>query len=58
MGQIQNTVQRDNKKVGKGLAFILMKAVGEVNMQDGSVLTPVCEFQLNSVLLEYWDALL
>jgi 3-dehydroquinate synthetase len=58
VGQIQNSVQRDNKKVGKGMAFILMKAVGEVNLQEGSVLTPVCEFQLNSVLLEYWDALL
>jgi 3-dehydroquinate synthetase len=58
VGQILTGVQRDNKKIGKGMAFILMKAVGQVNMQDGSVLTPVCEFQLNDVLLEYWDALL
>lgn len=58
VGQILSSVQRDNKKVGKGMAFILMKAVGEVNLQDGSVLTPVCEYQLNRVMLEYWDALL
>jgi 3-dehydroquinate synthetase len=68
VGQIMTSVQRDNKKVGKGMAFILMKAVGEVNRQEAegqaadgqvkSVLTPVCEFQLNRVLLEYWDALL
>jgi 3-dehydroquinate synthase len=63
VGQILACVQRDNKKVGKGLAFILMKAVGQVNRQEEpgqtpSVLTPVCEFQLNSVMLEYWDALL
>lgn len=68
VGQIMTSVQRDNKKVGKGMAFILLKAVGEVNRQDAdgqqgdgqpqSVLTPVCEFQLNRVLLEYWDALL
>jgi 3-dehydroquinate synthase len=63
VGQILTSVQRDNKKVGKGMAFILMKAVGEVNRQESSgpeksVLTPVCEFQLNKVLLEYWDALL
>jgi 3-dehydroquinate synthetase len=58
VGQILSAVQRDNKKVGKGLAFILMRAVGEVNRHEGAVLTPVCEFQLNRVLLEYWDALL
>ncbi|MEO6094324.1 MAG: iron-containing alcohol dehydrogenase [Fibrobacteria bacterium] len=63
VGQILMSVQRDNKKVGKGMAFILMKAVGQVNMQEDaagvpSVLTPVCEFQLNKVMLEYWDALL
>jgi 3-dehydroquinate synthase len=58
VGQILAAAQKDNKKVGKGMAFILMKAVGEVNRQEGSVLTPVCEFQLQHVLLEYWDALL
>lgn len=63
VGQILSSVQRDNKKVGKGMAFILMKGVGEVNRQqeaseDPSVLTPVCDFQLNKVMLEYWDALL
>ena len=63
VGQILTGVQRDNKKVGKGMAFILMKGVGEVNRQEepgqpDSVLTPVCEFQLNKVLHEYWDALL
>jgi 3-dehydroquinate synthase len=58
VSQIQSGVQRDNKKVGKGMAFILMKAVGEVNRHEGGVLTPVCEFQLNRVMLEYWDALL
>ena len=63
VGQILSSVQRDNKKVGKGMAFILMKAVGQVNKQQEpgqaeSVLTPVCEFQLNRVMLEYWDALL
>ena len=52
------SVQKDNKKIGKGSAFILMKAVGEVNRHEGSVLTPVCDFQLSRVLLEYWDALL
>ena len=72
VGQILASVQRDNKKVAKGMAFILMKAVGQVNRQiepglddsnpapghSGSVLTPVCDFQLNRVMLEYWDALL
>jgi 3-dehydroquinate synthase len=63
VGQILMSVQRDNKKVGKGMAFILMKAIGQVNMQEDaaevqSVLTPVCEFQLNKVMLDYWDALL
>lgn len=58
VGQILACVQKDNKKVGKGSAFILMKAVGEVNRHEGSVLTPVCDFQLSRVMLEYWDALL
>ena len=58
VGQILAAAQKDNKKVGKGLAFILMKAVGEVNRHEGGVLTPVCEFQLQRVLYEYWDALL
>jgi 3-dehydroquinate synthase len=58
VGQILSAAQKDNKKVGKGLAFILMKAIGEVNRHEGAVLTPVCEFQLQRVLLEYWDALL
>lgn len=58
VGQILTAAQKDNKKVGKGMAFILMKAVGEVNRHEGAVLTPVCEFQLQRVLLEYWDALL
>ena len=58
VGQIQSMVQRDNKKVGKGMAFILVKAIGEVNRVEDSVLTPVCEFQLNHIMLEYWDALL
>jgi 3-dehydroquinate synthase len=58
VGQILAAAQKDNKKVGKGMAFILMKAVGEVNRYEGAVLTPVCEFQLQRVLLEYWDALL
>lgn len=58
VGQILACVQKDNKKVGKGSAFILMKAVGEVNRHEDSVLTPVCDFQLSRVMLEYWDALL
>lgn len=58
VGQILACVQKDNKKVGKGSAFILMKAVGEVNRYQDSVLTPVCDFQLSRVMLEYWDALL
>lgn len=58
VGQILAAVQKDNKKVGKNPAFILMKAVGEANRHEGGVLTPVCEFQLQRVLYEYWDALL
>jgi 3-dehydroquinate synthase len=65
VGQILASVQKDNKKVGKGLSFILMKAIGEVNRAEDpagsgspSVLTPVCDYQLNRMLLEYWDALL
>ena len=58
VAQILASVQRDNKKVGKGLAFILMKAVGEVNRHEAGVLTPVEEAQLHRVMLEYWDALL
>jgi 3-dehydroquinate synthetase len=58
VGQILACVQKDNKKVGKGSAFILMDAMGQVHRHEGSVLTPVCDFQLSKVLLEYWDALL
>ncbi len=58
VSQIIAGAQRDNKKVGKGMAFILLKAIGEVYLQEESVLTPVCEFQLNHILHEYWDALL
>jgi 3-dehydroquinate synthase len=65
VGQILASVQKDNKKIGKGLSFILMKAIGQVNRTEapegsgpGSVLTPVCDYQINRVLLEYWDALL
>jgi 3-dehydroquinate synthase len=65
VGQILASVQKDNKKIGKGLSFILMKAIGQVNRTEApsgtgaeSVLTPVCDYQLNKVLLEYWDALL
>ncbi len=58
VGQILSSVQRDNKKTGKGLAFILMRAIGEVNRHESGVLTPVCDFQLNHVMHEYWDALL
>ncbi len=58
VSQIIASTQRDNKKVGKGRAFILLKAIGEVHRQEESVLTPVCEFQLNQILHEYWDALL
>jgi 3-dehydroquinate synthetase len=58
VAQILTSVQRDNKKVGKGMAFVLVKAIGVVNRHEEGVLTPVCEFQLNRVMLEYWDALL
>lgn len=58
VGQILACVQKDNKKIGKGSAFILMKGVGEVNRHEGTVLTPVCDFQLSRVMFEYWDALL
>lgn len=58
VGQILASVQKDNKKVGKGSAFILLDAVGAVHRHEGSVLTPVCDFQLSKVMLEYWDALL
>lgn len=58
VGQILACVQKDNKKVGKGLAFILMDGMGAVHRHEGSVLTPICDFQLSKVLLEYWDALL
>jgi len=58
VGQILACVQKDNKKVGKGSAFILMDGMGAVHRHEGSVLTPVCDFQLSKVLLEYWDALL
>ncbi len=58
VSQILAGVQRDNKKVGKGMAFVLVKAMGEVNRYEEGVLTPVSEIQLNRVMLEYWDALL
>lgn len=58
VGQILACVQKDNKKIGKGSAFILLDAVGSVHRHEGSVLTPVCDFQLSRILLEYWDALL
>jgi 3-dehydroquinate synthase len=58
VAQVLASVQRDNKKIGKGMAFILVKHIGEVNRHEEGVLTPVCEFPLNRVMLEYWDALL
>jgi 3-dehydroquinate synthase len=58
VGQILACVQKDNKKVGKGSAFILLDGIGAVHRHEGSVLTPVCDFQLSKVMLEYWDALL
>ena len=58
VGQILQAVQRDNKKRDKGLAFILMQAIGQPNRRGESVLTPVPEEALQQVLLEYRDALL
>jgi 3-dehydroquinate synthase len=62
VGQILQSAQRDNKKRDKGLAFILMEAVGtphKVRTPRGdSVLTPVPEEALRAALTEYRDALL
>ena len=58
VGQILQAVQRDNKKRDKGLAFILMQAIGKPNRRGESVLTPVPEEALQQVLVEYRDALL
>lgn len=58
VGQILQAVQRDNKKRDKGLAFILMQAIGQPNRRGESVLTPVPEEALQQVLVEYRDALL
>jgi 3-dehydroquinate synthase len=58
VGQILQTAQRDNKKRDKGLAFILLDAVGKPRKHGGSVLTPVPEEALHQALVEYRDALL
>ncbi len=65
IGQILQTVQRDNKKVGQDIAFIILKAIGDVyrpnyafSGSSASVLTPVTVTELSPVLAEYWDALL
>lgn len=58
VGQIIQGVQRDNKKRDKGLAFILMEAIGRPHHHGLGVLTPVPEEVLQQVLMEYWDALL
>jgi 3-dehydroquinate synthetase len=58
IGQILQTVQRDNKKVGKDIAFILMDSIGSVHRTGSSILTPVTPSELNPVLAEYWDAVL
>jgi 3-dehydroquinate synthase len=66
VGQILQSAQRDNKKRDKGLAFILMDAVGRphrvhtgrANENGGSVLTPVPEEALQSALVEYRDVVL
>ena len=58
VGQILQSAQRDNKKRDKGLAFILMQAIGQPHRHGQSVLTPVPEEALQQVLLEYRDALL
>jgi 3-dehydroquinate synthase len=62
VGQILQSAQRDNKKRDKGLAFILMEAIGRPRRVKGprgeSVLTPVPEEALRAALTEYRDALL
>ena len=58
VGQILQSVQRDNKKKDKGLAFILMDGIGKPHLHGTGVLTPVPESALQQVLLEYRDALL
>lgn len=62
VGQILQSAQRDNKKRDKGLAFILMEAVGRPHKTQGprgeTVLTPVPEEALRAALTEYRDALL
>lgn len=62
VGQVLHGTQRDNKKRDKGLAFILLDAVGHPhrvhNERGESVLTPVPEEALRAVLVEYRDAVL
>jgi 3-dehydroquinate synthetase len=62
VGQLVHGTQRDNKKRDKGLAFILMEAIGRPRRVKGprgeSVLTPVPEEALRAALTEYRDALL
>jgi 3-dehydroquinate synthase len=62
VGQLVHGTQRDNKKRDKGLAFILMEAIGRPHRvrtaRGESVLTPVPEEALRAALTEYRDALL
>jgi 3-dehydroquinate synthase len=62
VGQILQSAQRDNKKRDKGLAFILMDAIGRPHRvqtaRGESVLTPVPEEALQSALMEYRDVVL
>ena len=53
VGQIMQSVQRDNKKRDKGLAFILMQAIGKPHRHGESMLTTVPEEVLHQILLDY-----
>ena len=58
VGQLMQSVHRDNKKRDAGLSFVLLQAIGQPHFTGPSVLTSVSEDALRQVLLEYRDALL
>jgi 3-dehydroquinate synthase len=58
VGQIMQSVQRDNKKSAQGIGFILLEGIGKVHRHGKGVLTPIVEADLLEVLKSYRGATL
>jgi len=58
VGQIMQSVQKDNKKTAQGLGFVLLESVGKVHSHGQGVLTPIDETLLHDVIKAYRGATL